>query len=150
MGWDDGDKNNPWQKNDRGPADLDEIVRDFQRKLAGLFGGGGKRPNGSGGGGGKLAGGAIGGILLIALAAWLVSGVYQVQERERAINDARAEYNRVIPQARGEALRTVEQAEGYATNRVNRARGDAENQMIPLEEVVERVKHSVDTALAPA
>ena len=85
MGWDDGDKNNPWQKNDRGPADLDEIVRDFQRKLAGLFGGG-KRPNGAGGGsGGKMAGGAIGGIILIALAAWGVSGVYQVQERERAI-----------------------------------------------------------------
>lgn len=85
MGWDDGDNKNPWQKNDRGPADLDEIVRDFQRRLSGLFGGGKQRPNGSGGGGGKAAGGALGGIAVIALGAWLVSGVYQVQERERAI-----------------------------------------------------------------
>ena len=28
MGWDDGDKGNPWQKpGDKGPADLDAIVR---------------------------------------------------------------------------------------------------------------------------
>ncbi|HMB72754.1 MAG TPA: FtsH protease activity modulator HflK [Gammaproteobacteria bacterium] len=84
MGWDDGDKNNPWQKNDRGPADLDAIVRDFQRRLGSLFGGGRRRGNGSGGGG-KLAGGAFGGIVAIAIAAWLVTGVYTVDEAERAI-----------------------------------------------------------------
>lgn len=84
MGWDDGDKNNPWQKNDRGPADLDEIVRDFQRRLGGLFGGGRRRGNGSGSGG-KMAGGALGGIVAIALAAWLVTGIYTVDEAERAI-----------------------------------------------------------------
>ncbi len=82
MGWDDGDKNNPWQKNDRGPTDLDELVRDFQRRLAGAFGG---RKRGPGSGGGKLAGGALGGILIIALAAWLFTGVYTVDEAERAV-----------------------------------------------------------------
>jgi membrane protease subunit HflK len=48
------------------------------------------------------------------------------QEKERMINEARAQYNAVIPRAGGEALQTIQQAEGYATNRVNRARGDAE------------------------
>jgi len=47
------------------------------------------------------------------------------QERERAINDARAAYNKVIPRARGEAKETIEQAKGYAVDRVNRAKGEA-------------------------
>jgi membrane protease subunit HflK len=47
------------------------------------------------------------------------------QERERAINDARAAYNSIIPKARGQAQETIQQAEGYAIDRVNRARGDA-------------------------
>jgi membrane protease subunit HflK len=37
------------------------------------------------GGGGKAAGGLIGGVGAIAVVVWLASGVYQVQERERAI-----------------------------------------------------------------
>ena len=42
MAWDDGDKGNPWRSDkDKGPADLDAVVRDLQRKLAGLFRGGG-------------------------------------------------------------------------------------------------------------
>lgn len=85
MGWDDGDKNNPWQKNDRGPGDLDEIVRDFQRKLSGLFGGGRRGGSGKGSGGGKMAGGAVGGIGVIAIAAWMVTGIYTVDEAERAL-----------------------------------------------------------------
>ncbi len=48
------------------------------------------------------------------------------QEKERMINEARAQYNAVIPRAGGEALQTIQQAEGYATDRVNRALGDAE------------------------
>jgi len=84
MGWDDGDRNNPWQKNDRGPGDLDDIVRDIQRRLSGMFGGG-RRGSGKGSSNGKMTGGAIGGLGLIALIVWLASGVYEVQERERGI-----------------------------------------------------------------
>ena len=85
MGWDDRDKGNPWQKNsDRGgPADLDEIVRDFQRKLGGLFGGG--RGGGSGGQASRPSGGIIGIALVIALGAWGLSGIYTVDEAERAV-----------------------------------------------------------------
>jgi membrane protease subunit HflK len=83
MGWDDGDRNNPWQKNDRGPGDLDEIVRDFQRRLSGMFGGG-RRGSGQDNGG-KMAGGALGGIGAIALIAWLATGIYTVDEAERAV-----------------------------------------------------------------
>jgi modulator of FtsH protease HflK len=49
-----------------------------------------------------------------------------VQERERAINDAWAEYNQEIPRARGLAEQAIQAAEGYAIDRVNRAKGDAQ------------------------
>ena len=49
-----------------------------------------------------------------------------IQERERAINEAWAEYNQEVPKARGAAEQTLQAAEGYAVERVNRSRGDAE------------------------
>ena len=54
MSWDDpDDKNNPWKSaGDRGPADLDAIVRDLQRKLSRFLGGRGGGNGVSGGGSG--------------------------------------------------------------------------------------------------
>lgn len=47
-----------------------------------------------------------------------------IQERERSVNQAWAQYNAIIPKARGRALQTVQSSEGYATERVNKARGE--------------------------
>ena len=47
-----------------------------------------------------------------------------IQEKERSINEAWADYNQTVPNARGEAERVVRAAEGYALERVNNARGD--------------------------
>jgi membrane protease subunit HflK len=84
-----------------GPPDLDELWRDFNKKLSGLFGGksGGPRdgrdhrddrPGGGGGGGGfqpdaRSAG--IGAALIgaVALLVWLGSGFYIVQEGQQAV-----------------------------------------------------------------
>jgi membrane protease subunit HflK len=83
MGWDDGDKNNPWQPKRDKPADLDAIVRDLKRKLSGLIGGrGGKEP---GGGGHALSGGAIGAIVVVLLGIWAATGLYTVDAAERAV-----------------------------------------------------------------
>ena len=72
-----------------GPPDLDELWRDFNRKLGGLFGKGGGQPpqrGGAGDGGGpfqpdiKSAGiglALIGGVVVLV---WLGSGVFIVQE----------------------------------------------------------------------
>lgn len=86
MAWDDGDKGNPWRSDkDKGPADLDAVVRDLQRKLAGLFRGG--RPGGGGRGGtdqplgsGFLASGAV-----LLLAVWSLTGIYMIDAAERGI-----------------------------------------------------------------
>jgi membrane protease subunit HflK len=48
-----------------------------------------------------------------------------IQEKERSINDAWADYNKAVPRAKGEADQTVRAAEGYALQRVNSAEGDA-------------------------
>ncbi len=72
--------------NTQGPPDLDELWRDFNRKLTGLFGGRG----GSGGSGGtppdmKTAGFGIGLILAIVALIWLGTGFFIVQEGQQAV-----------------------------------------------------------------
>jgi membrane protease subunit HflK len=69
----------------QGPPDLDEIWRDFNRKLNSLFGrrgGGGEGPQVPGGR--KLGGGA--GLLLgLVFLVWMASGFYIVNEGQRGI-----------------------------------------------------------------
>jgi modulator of FtsH protease HflK len=48
-----------------------------------------------------------------------------IQERERSINEAWAEYNLAVPRANGEADQAIRAAEGYAVERENKALGDA-------------------------
>ncbi len=87
MSWDDsGNKGNPWKSGgDKGPADLDAIVRDLQRKLAGLLGGRGGR--GSSGDAGNAPGRSpgrglvFGGIVMLA-GLWGLTGLYQVNAAE--------------------------------------------------------------------
>lgn len=74
-----------------GPPDLDELWRDFNRKLNGLFGrkGGGGSPNGPAGPGGggptlKGAGAGAGVLAVVALLLWLASGFYIVPEGQAA------------------------------------------------------------------
>jgi len=84
MAWDDGDKGNPWRSDkDKGPADLDAVVRDFQRKLAGLFRGG--RGGRGGAGDNQLNSGLVITGVLVLLAVWGLAGVYKVDEAERGV-----------------------------------------------------------------
>jgi membrane protease subunit HflK len=78
-----------------GPPDLDELWRDFNRKLSGLFGGkgGGGRTGGGGDDGGgpsfqpdmKSAGIGVGLIGAVAVLIWLGSGFFIVQEGYQAV-----------------------------------------------------------------
>ena len=75
-----------------GPPDLDELWRDFNRKLGGLFGGNspprGGSPGGSGGGfqpDMKSAGIGAGLIAGVALLIWLGTGFFIVQEGQQAV-----------------------------------------------------------------
>ena len=77
-----------------GPPDLDELWRDFNRKLSGLFGGkggGNQKRNDEPGPGGpfqpdiKSAGIGVGLIGAVALLIWLGSGFFIVQEGHQAV-----------------------------------------------------------------
>ncbi|HEY0681767.1 MAG TPA: FtsH protease activity modulator HflK [Steroidobacter sp.] len=81
-----GGKRNPWgggNKPEQGPPDLDEVLRNLQRRLAGLFGGGSGGNRTVGGGSGRGFG--IGTIVIVLAAIWLASGLYTVDAAERAI-----------------------------------------------------------------
>ncbi len=81
MAWNEqGNGKDPWRRDGGGPTDLDQIVREWQQRLGGLFGG---RGGGRGGG----AGGGAGGILLVVvlLIAWGLTGLYRVDEAERGV-----------------------------------------------------------------
>ncbi|HKL63168.1 MAG TPA: FtsH protease activity modulator HflK [Woeseiaceae bacterium] len=86
MAWNEsGDGNDPkgprdpWGGRDQGPADLDKIMRDWQRRLRSAFGG-------KGGGGGPAGGNTgIAIIVVLALVAWGLTGLYRVDEAERGL-----------------------------------------------------------------
>jgi membrane protease subunit HflK len=90
-----------------GPPDLDELWRDFNRKLSGLFGGRGGGPRGGNGAGDpnggpsfqpnlKSAGvGAalIGGVVVII---WLLSGFFIVQEGQQSVVTSFGRYSHTV------------------------------------------------------
>jgi membrane protease subunit HflK len=92
----------------QGPPDLDELWRDFNRKLGGLFGG--KGGGGSGGRGGGSGGGGlpsfnpspkttgIGAGLIAGVVAliWLGSGFFIVQEGQQAVITQFGKYNSTV------------------------------------------------------
>lgn len=86
-----------------GPPDLDELWRDFNRKLSGLFGGkgGGNVPRGGADGGGgqnfppdmKSAGIGVGLIVGVVALIWLGSGFFIVQEGQQAVVTSFGKYS---------------------------------------------------------
>jgi len=95
----------------QGPPDLDELWRDFNRKLGGLFGGGrNNNPNrggfgrGNGGGGNnggfqpdmKSAGIGVGLIASVAVLIWLGTGFFIVQEGQQAVITQFGKYHSTV------------------------------------------------------
>ena len=90
-----------------GPPDLDELWRDFNKKLSGLFGskgGGGRRNeggNGAGGGGNfqpdmKSAGIGVGLIVGVVALIWLASGFFIVQEGQQSVITSFGRYAKTV------------------------------------------------------
>lgn len=77
MAWNDsGNGKDPWKRDGNEQNDLDQIVRNWQRRLGKILGGGGGGQPG-GGGGYVLA--------LLLLVAWAATGLYRVDEAERGV-----------------------------------------------------------------
>lgn len=99
----------PWGQGNgqSGPPDLDQVIRDLQKKLSGIFGksssrggGGGGSGGGSGGGKGKgLSLGRTGGSLLaiVVVGLWIASGFYVVDQSEQGVELRFGKYQEVKP-----------------------------------------------------
>jgi membrane protease subunit HflK len=87
MAWNEpgGEKRNPWNRPQQSQNDLDDVLRNFQRRLSALFG----RGSGGGGlGGGQGTAGfgrGLSSILVLLGAVWIGSGLYRVDAQERAV-----------------------------------------------------------------
>ena len=84
MAWNEPGKGekDPWgNRGNDGPPDLDEVIRNVQRKLSGIFGGDSSDNNDSSGGGTL----GLGLIFLVIFIVWLVSGFYIIDPAERGV-----------------------------------------------------------------
>src|ERR1700689_2076619 len=86
MAWNEpgGEKRNPWNRPQQSQNDLDDVLRNFQRRLSALFGRGG----GGGLGSSQRSPGfskGLSSILVLIVAVWVGSGVYRVDAQERAV-----------------------------------------------------------------
>ena len=107
MAWNqEGPENkDPWGQGNgqSGPPDLDQVIRDLQKKLSGIFGKSSSRGGGggsSGGGKGKgLSLGRTGGSLLaiVVVGLWIASGFYVVDQSEQGVELRFGKFQEVKP-----------------------------------------------------
>jgi membrane protease subunit HflK len=159
----------------QGPPDLDELWRDFNRKLGGFLGGikGGGRPRGpagpsgpTGGGGGfqpdmKSAGIGVGLIAAIAVLIWLGTGFFIVQEGQQAVITQFGRYKATVgagfnwrlpyPVQRHEMV-VVTQIRSVDVGRdtVIKATGLRESAMLTDDENIVEIKFAVQYRLSDA
>ena len=158
----------------QGPPDLDELWRDFNRKLSGLFGGakGGPKRGGfgggnNGGGGGsfqpdmKSAGIGAGLIAAVAVLIWLGTGFFIVQEGQQAVITQFGKYNSTVgagfnwrlpyPVQRHEVV-VVTQIRSVDVGRdtIIKATGLRDSAMLTEDENILDVKFSVQYRLSDA
>ncbi|MBS0543907.1 MAG: FtsH protease activity modulator HflK [Proteobacteria bacterium] len=93
----DGDRREGNRGGNQGPPDLEEVWRDFNQRLSGMFGkrpgrGSGGGDGGNGGGGPQLPnfsfkqfGGGVGALAALVAAIWLASGFYTVDANQRGV-----------------------------------------------------------------
>ena len=93
MAWNEpgGGNKDPWggKGGNDGPPDLDEMARKMRDKMNSFFGGRGGKSGGSGGGIPMN----FGLIAVVAVVAWVLSGIYIVQPAERGVVLRLGEYN---------------------------------------------------------
>src|SRR5262245_14698317 len=150
-----------------GPPDLDELWRDFNRRLGGLFGnkGGGRRPDPEGGPpyqpDMKSAGIGVSLIALVVLLVWAGSGFFIVQEGQQAVvstfgkysytSDAGFQWRFPYPfQAHETVPVTQLRAKEIGRNNVVQATGLRDSSMLTQDENIVDIRFTVQYRLKDA
>jgi membrane protease subunit HflK len=163
-----GNNNRPrGQGPNQGPPDLEELWRDFNRKLGGLFGGGrggGDRPTGNGGGmkpDMKNAGVGLGLIAAVAVLIWLGTGFFIVNEGQQAVITQFGRYKATVgagfnwrlpyPIQRHELVVTSQiRSVDVGRDTVVRSTGLRESAMLTEDENIVEIKFAVQYRLSDA
>lgn len=158
----------PAQGPQQGPPDLDELWRDFNRKLGGLFGPvrGGGTGNGRPGGGNfqpdmKNAGWGLGLVAVVALLIWLGTGFFIVQEGQQAVVTQFGKYKSTVgagfnwrlpyPIQRHELVFVTQiRSVDVGRDTVVRATGLRESAMLTEDENIVEIKFAVQYRLSDA
>jgi len=157
----------------QGPPDLDELWRDFNRKLGSLFGGAknGGNQGGFGGGGNKGGGGfqpdmksagiGVGLIASVAVLIWLGTGFFIVQEGQQAVITQFGKYQSTVgagfnwrlpyPIQRHEVV-VVTQIRSVDVGRdvIIKATGLRDSAMLTADENIVEIKFAVQYRLSDA
>ena len=151
----------------QGPPDLDELWRDFNRKLSGLFGG---RRGGGGFGGGnggnfqpdmKSAGVGAGLIAIVVVVIWMGTGIFIVQEGQQGVITRFGRYSATVgagfnwrlpyPIERHEIVSVTQlRAVDVGRDNVIRATGLKESAMLTEDENIVEIKFAVQYRLNDA
>ncbi len=169
-----GNNNRPrGQGPNQGPPDLDELWRDFNRKLGGLFGGGrggNNRPNGNGGGNGgggglrpdmKNAGVGLGLVAAVAVLIWLGTGFFIVNEGQQAVITQFGRYKETVgagfnwrlpyPIQRHELVVVTQiRSTDVGRDTIVRSTGLRESAMLTEDENIVEIKFAVQYRLSDA
>ena len=148
------------------PPDLDELWRDLNRKLSGLFGGKNGGGKGPGNGGGfqpdmKNAGVGIGLIAGIAVLIWLSTGFFIVQEGQQAVITQFGKYKSTVgagfnwrlpyPIQRHELVFVTQiRSVDVGSDRVIKSTGLRESAMLTQDENIVEIKFAVQYRLNDA
>ena len=158
------------QGSNQGPPDLDELWRDFNRKLGGLLGGGrGGNNNGGGRSGGlppfkpdpKSTGIGAGLIVGVAALVWLGTGFFIVQEGQRAVITQFGKYHSTVgagfnwrlpyPIQRHETVFVTQiRSVDVGRDAIVRATGLRESAMLTEDENIVEIKFAVQYRLNDA
>jgi membrane protease subunit HflK len=154
-----------------GPPDLDELWRDFNKKLSGLFGGKGggqRRGNGSDPDGGpnfqpnmrsaSVGAALIGGVILLI---WLGSGIFIVQEGQQAVVTQFGRYSHTVDagfqwrfpypfQANETVSVTQLRSKEVGRNAVTQATGLKDSSMLTQDENIVDIRFTVQYRLKDA
>ena len=155
-----------------GPPDLDELWRDLNKKLGGLFGGKGSGPRNNGSGGDNPGGpnfqpdmksAGIGAVLIagVVVLIWLGSGFFIVQEGEQAVvtsfgkfsrtEDAGFKWRLPYPFQAHETVRVTQlRSREVGKNIVNQATGLRDSSMLTQDENIVDIRFTVQYRLKDA